>query len=290
MYRSFLFLVFVLFVFPSDHVMSQAGFPQQQPRPTSSTRIEIERNPDATSLYEEGVKRLELGEISESVERFQRAITLDPEFADAYSALGRAFFKLRQWENASGNFRRAMALKAKERDLLQRNRPRRSKVDQPSNSPPVTEQARPSVNGPTPLAPAPAVEPIPPKPTTIQPPEVDTAQSRSADVNPSQEKPPDTNLPAYPGDVVTIQAKTTQFVFVGGEVKLPGEREYRRGLTLTQAIIAAGGAKPKGKLAEIERKDGQGAAVKTRFDLREIESGKAADPVVRPGDRIMVLR
>jgi SLBB domain len=178
---------------------------------------------------------------------------------------------LRQWENASGNFRRAMALKAKERDLLQRNRPRRSKVDQPSNGPPVTEQARPSVNGPTPLAPAPSVEPIPPKPKAIPSPEVDTAQSSSA-------------------DVVTIQSKTTQFVFVGGEVKLPGEREYRRGLTLTQAIMAAGGAKPKCKLAEIERNDGQGGAVKTRFDLQEIESGKAADPVVRPGDRIMVLR
>jgi tetratricopeptide (TPR) repeat protein len=276
MFRSFLLLIFVLFVLPSDHVVAQAGFPQQQPRPGSSTRIEIERNPNATSLYQEGVKRLELGEISEAVERFQGAITLDPEYADAYSALGRAFFKLRQWENASGNFRRAIALKAKERDLLQRNRPRRSKVDQPSNSPPVTEQARPSVNGPTALTPAPPVEPIPPKPATIQPPEVDTAQSSSATVN--------------PGDIVTVQPKTTQFVSVGGEVKLPGEREYRHGLTLTQAIIAAGGAKPKCKLAEIERNDGQGAAVKTRFDLQEIESGKAADPFVRPGDRIRVLR
>jgi protein involved in polysaccharide export with SLBB domain len=80
----------------------------------------------------------------------------------------------------------------------------------------------------------------------------------------------------------------TQFVYLGGEVKLPGEKRYRRGLTLTQAINAAGGVTSNGKEARIGRDDGKGFLVVTRFKLKEIESGKIPDPVVKPGDRITV--
>ena len=129
MFRSFLALVFVLSAIPADKVLGQASLSPQQPRPTSSTPIATESNPEAKTLYEEGVKRVEMGEISEAVERFQRAIKLDPEYADAYSALGRAFFKLRQWENASGNLRHAIALRAarerERQEILQKNRGRR---------------------------------------------------------------------------------------------------------------------------------------------------------------------
>lgn len=97
------------------------------------------------------------------------------------------------------------------------------------------------------------------------------------------------NLLVRPGDVVTLQANMTQFVYVGGEVKFPGEKTYRRGLTLTQAMIAAGGAVGKPKEARLGRDDGRGFLVVTKFKLKEIESGKVPDPVVRPGDRIMVL-
>lgn len=99
----------------------------------------------------------------------------------------------------------------------------------------------------------------------------------------------DMNLLVRPGDVVTLQANVTQFVYVGGEVKFPGEKTYRRGLTLTQAMIAAGGAVGKPKEARLGRDDGRGFLVVTKFKLKEIESGKVPDPVVRPGDRIMVL-
>jgi len=97
------------------------------------------------------------------------------------------------------------------------------------------------------------------------------------------------NLLVRPGDVVTLQANVTQFVYVGGEVKFPGEKTYRRGLTLTQAMIAAGGAVGKPKEARLGRDDGRGFLVVTKFKLKDIESGKVPDPVVRPGDRIMVL-
>lgn len=96
------------------------------------------------------------------------------------------------------------------------------------------------------------------------------------------------NLLVRPGDVVTLLAPVTQFVYLGGEVKLPGEKRYRRGLTLTQAINAAGGVTPNGKEARVGRDDGKGFLVVTRFKLKEIESGKIQDPVIKPGDRITI--
>jgi protein involved in polysaccharide export with SLBB domain len=73
-------------------------------------------------------------------------------------------------------------------------------------------------------------------------------------------------------------------------VKSPGEKTFRRGLTLTQVIISAGGIVPKAKFAQMARDDGRGFLNVTRVKLKDIESGKAADPLVKPGDRIMILR
>lgn len=96
------------------------------------------------------------------------------------------------------------------------------------------------------------------------------------------------NLLVRPGDVVTLHANATQFLYVGGEVRFPGEKTYRRGLTLTQAMIAAGGVVGKPKEARLGRDDGRGFLIVTKFKLKEIEAGKVPDPLVRPGDRIMV--
>ena len=93
-----------------------------------------------------------------------------------------------------------------------------------------------------------------------------------------------------PGDVITVKPNVTQFVYIAGEVKFPGEKTFHRGLTLMQAIIKAGGGTRKSKVAEISRDDGRGFLVGTRFVLKDIESGKASDPLLQPGDRIMILR
>ena len=97
------------------------------------------------------------------------------------------------------------------------------------------------------------------------------------------------NMLVRPGDVVTVHANATQFLYVGGEVKFPGEKTYRRGLTLTQALISAGGTTDKGKEARLARDDGKGFLVVTKFKLKHIESGKVPDPPVKPGDRITVV-
>ena len=99
----------------------------------------------------------------------------------------------------------------------------------------------------------------------------------------------DMNLLIRPGDVITLHPNVMQFIYIGGEVKFPGEKTYRRGLTLTQDIISSG-VTPKSKVAEIGRDDGRGFLVGTHFDLKDIQSGKAVDPLLKPGDRIMVLR
>lgn len=96
------------------------------------------------------------------------------------------------------------------------------------------------------------------------------------------------NLLVRPGDVISLLPSVAEFIYVGGEVKLPGEKTFRRGLTLTQAIIAAGGVTPKSKEARVARDDGNGFLVVTRYKLKDIDSGKVPDPVTRPGDRITI--
>jgi len=624
MYKVFLALVFALFVFPLTQVLGQAGPPKKQPLTSTSNQTDratvmsgsVEPNPEAKSLYEEGVKRVEMGEVSEAVERFQRAVKLDPEYADAYSALGRAFFKLRQWDNASGNLRRAIALRAaKERqrqEVLQKNRGRRiiggvAPTQRPNDNPVETEtrglvsltSAQPrkkpipsspetrlgetvavgrtvlrlpppspsstqsetpknvgTINSsrtipepkqaqennattgagtlnskpepevrrvepailvntnadnlqnnalpetiaavasvklstpqldsvepdPTPEAAAtvkrlsaisdgtlqeilntdaPSAELFRVKPNGTQQPDAPQYQVTAddpeplrprqgqADVQVAMNVPPtlptiasvsknlsadevrlitmyrvgpgdvldvrlndsqsrqetaftvttsgllehpklsgpltvrgltveeiatkieadlknrvlidnpkalvavldyvshaivvtglvkdpgtkvlkreaiplivvladaqplpeaarvtverngvnqietdlnhtaDMNFLVQPGDTVTLQPSITQSFYIGGKVKVPGEKPYRRGLTLLQAIMSAGGATHESKIAEISRNDGQGMLIQTSFDLNDIESGKAADPLVRPGDRILVRR
>jgi protein involved in polysaccharide export with SLBB domain len=100
----------------------------------------------------------------------------------------------------------------------------------------------------------------------------------------------DMNLLVRPGDVITLHPNVTQFFYIGGEVKIPGEKTFRRGITLTQAILTAGGATDKGKVAEIARDDGRGFLAGERFSLKEIGSGKTSDPILKPGDRITIFR
>ena len=100
--------------------------------------------------------------------------------------------------------------------------------------------------------------------------------------------PTEMNLMVRPGDVVNVQPNPTQFFYVSGEVKLPGEKSFRQGLTLTQAIIAAGGVTADAKQARLGRDNGKGFLLVSRYKLKDIDSGKVPDPVLRPGDRITI--
>jgi protein involved in polysaccharide export with SLBB domain len=96
------------------------------------------------------------------------------------------------------------------------------------------------------------------------------------------------NLLVHPGDVINLQALPPEFFYVGGDVKAPGEKTFHRGLTLTQAIITAGGLAGKSSEARLARDDGKGFLVMTRYKLKDIDSGKLRDPLIQPGDRITI--
>ncbi|MET0649645.1 MAG: tetratricopeptide repeat protein [Pyrinomonadaceae bacterium] len=94
-----------------------------------------------------------------------------------------------------------------------------------------------------------------------------------------------------PGDVITLRASPRRFVYVAGAVREPGQREFHAGLTLTQALLAAGGATaPGGAAVTVTRQTADGRLSTTRYVLAEITAGRTPDPTLRPGDRLEVLR
>jgi protein involved in polysaccharide export with SLBB domain len=102
------------------------------------------------------------------------------------------------------------------------------------------------------------------------------------------DQPSQMNLLVRPSDVVTLQTNAKEFFYVSGEVASPGEHMFRRGLTLTQALMVSGGLVGKAKEVRIGRNDAGGFLVVTRYHLKDIESGKVQDPLVQSGDRITV--
>ncbi|MDT5293952.1 MAG: polysaccharide biosynthesis/export protein [Acidobacteriota bacterium] len=99
------------------------------------------------------------------------------------------------------------------------------------------------------------------------------------------------NMLVRPADVITVQALPKQFIYVAGAVRQPGQREFHEGLTLTQALLAAGGALPSGaSVVAVTRQGDDGRLATTRYSLPDIKNGQAPDPLVRPGDRVEVVR
>jgi len=96
------------------------------------------------------------------------------------------------------------------------------------------------------------------------------------------------------GDVIKISggnSATARFVYVGGDVASRGEKEFRDGMTLTQAILSAGGALV-GKQARVRvaRRDANGFLRSNEYDLVLIAAGKSPDPLLEAGDRIELTR
>src|ERR1043166_2448939 len=73
-------------------------------------------NGEAKALYKTGLDLLDSGQVAQAVTSFEQALKLDPEFADAYEALGRAYFKMREWQKAIDSFRRAASINTKAKE------------------------------------------------------------------------------------------------------------------------------------------------------------------------------
>ncbi len=99
----------------------------------------------------------------------------------------------------------------------------------------------------------------------------------------------------YPNDIIEFVGKTqsstlnSQYFFVTGRVITPGQKDFHDGITLTQAIYAAGGLKKDNvRKVVIRRKNEQGLLNSTDFDLKAIKEGKTIDPIILAGDLIEV--
>ncbi len=85
---------------------------------------------------------------------------------------------------------------------------------------------------------------------------------------------------------VTIVAQEEEF-FVQGEVRRPGRHPWRSGMTLSRAIGVAGGYTEFARRSNVQltRKEKM-----TVYDMNRIESGQERDPLIEPGDTIVVRR
>ena len=98
------------------------------------------------------------------------------------------------------------------------------------------------------------------------------------------------NLNVQPGDVITISSRPQEFYYIGGRITYPGQKSFQPGITLLQAILAAGGPMRQESKVEISREGSDGKLVTIRYNIKEIKSGTLQDPKLQAGDRIEVIR
>jgi protein involved in polysaccharide export with SLBB domain len=93
------------------------------------------------------------------------------------------------------------------------------------------------------------------------------------------------------GDVVNLVVRPPEFFYVGGEIGSPGQKDFHSGMTLTQALLAAGGVTAQaGARVKVSRAGADGRLISTEYDLSQIEAGAVPDPQLQAGDRVEVPR
>jgi protein involved in polysaccharide export with SLBB domain len=92
------------------------------------------------------------------------------------------------------------------------------------------------------------------------------------------------------GDVINVGPRPQEFYYIGGRVNYAGQKAFQSGITLLQALLAAGGPSQNENTIELSRESADGRLTTSRLSLKDIKSGKLQDPKLRPGDRIEVIR
>ena len=89
---------------------------------------------------------------------------------------------------------------------------------------------------------------------------------------------------------IAVTDATSERVFVGGEVTLPGAYPIHGPMTLVGALQSASGSKDTARLDEVIhiRRAADGKAMLRLVDVRDILEGKAADQRVYQGDILFV--
>lgn len=120
------------------------------------------------------------------------------------------------------------------------------------------------------------------------------ADSTTETLSLTEEKTDETLI--FSGDIVEFSidnnksnAQQPQFYFIGGEIFSAGQKDFHHGLTLSQAILAAGGLRKTSiKQIIVRRKNAAGLLTSTAYNLKEIKDGKIPDPLLAAGDTIEV--
>jgi polysaccharide biosynthesis/export protein len=91
------------------------------------------------------------------------------------------------------------------------------------------------------------------------------------------------------GDVILVKKKEVAQVFVSGEVVSAKAMPYTEGMTVSQAILMAGGLNKFGSKSKITIRH-KGSSKIVQINLADIEKGKAKDEPLMPSDQIIVGR
>jgi polysaccharide export outer membrane protein len=98
------------------------------------------------------------------------------------------------------------------------------------------------------------------------------------------------NVNVQSGDIITVSIRPQEFYYIGGRVNFPGQKQFQPGITLLQAILAAGGTTRTESNVEISHEGAGGRLVTISYSLKQIKSGAVQDPRLAAGDRIEVAR
>jgi polysaccharide export outer membrane protein len=103
---------------------------------------------------------------------------------------------------------------------------------------------------------------------------------------------PTLNLVVAPGDIIYVPTVEKIRIFVTGAVKQPDVYEVPRDepITVLKAVTLAGGTTDRAakKKVQIMRSDPDGERVTLVVNLRQIQRGKAEDPLLQKGDIVLV--
>jgi polysaccharide export outer membrane protein len=115
-----------------------------------------------------------------------------------------------------------------------------------------------------------------------------TRRFRFEATGPTPEDRQNLSLLLAPGDVITVQVR--RYVFVSGAVARPGTYTLDEGMTVTQALEAAGGitrlGNPKVVLERAQVAEGEPKMIEV--DTGAVKAGEAPDPTLRADDRLLV--
>lgn len=98
------------------------------------------------------------------------------------------------------------------------------------------------------------------------------------------------NLVVQSGDVIKVSHKPEEFYFIGGRINFPGQKVFHPGITLLQAILAAGGVPLKENRVELSRAGADGKLTTIRYRIKDIKGGTVEDPKLQPGDRLEISK